>query len=882
MQRSVILIGLITSAIFSSSDILAAAPDRIAADEQVLRAAQIGLDGNSLVEYVRRQKPASERLEKIQALIRGLGDRSYEAREKASKELAGMGLSAVPLLRQAALSSDPEISRRAENCLQQLGRGPDRLPLLAVGAQLGALRQPGIGAGVIFALASCQNLREKSFTPSVTAAAVRLLAWRKPPGAAEVLLDYLPFAPDEGLAEVVEAALAEVALRGRVADPAVLGALTGPDSLRRGAAGVALCRAGGVQMMAFVRPLLHDPEPAVRFRVAMALAELREQEAIPVLMALLTQLGPTQAALVEEFLREIAGEQAPPTSLGITAASRRKCRDDWETWWQGVDGQALMDILRRRTPGDADRDHLLVLIRLLGDDDYFAREQASARLTTLGAMALPVLRQALKDRDPEVVLRAQKCQEIIESSQPPLRQIGVAQVTGLSASPLAIPAVPIYFRSLQLLEKDAGATIPCATARLLAFRKPPKAAETLLAYLPFSNDEMETEEIESALIALAFVDGRPNAALIDALDDKIPMRRATAAVALGRAGALPGVPALRQLLKDPEPRVRLRVALTLAELKDKEVIPQLIALLTDLPEDLAWQAEDVLYRIAGEQAPREILGLEDASRKKARNAWAAWWRQNEARIDLADLEKTPRLLGYTVVAEYTHGQNGRVFELGLDGKPRWTVEDIPWALEAQVLPGNRLLLAEYYTQRVTERNLKGEVLWQKQLSEHPLNVQRLANGNTFIATQSTMTEVDRSGEKIGGVVRPGILMAQKLRGGRIAFIDSKGMFSLLDSFGRELKSFPVGAAQSYCSFQILPNGNVLVPLSGSNQVVEYNSQGKQVWKALVQRPTCVVRLPNGHTLASCRDFQLVVELDRSGKELWQYKSSGYPWRAYRR
>jgi HEAT repeat protein len=877
MHRSVIFVGLILSALLLSGQIFGADPDLIAADERLLQTARIGTDGPSLVEYFRKQKPAGEQLEKIQALIRRLGDRSYEVREKASKELAGVGYSAAPLLRQAVMSSDPEISRRAENCLQQLSRESGHFPLLAVAAEAGIFRQPN-GTGVIFALLGYQDLREKFFNPSMTAAAARLLGWRKPPGAAQVLLDYLPFAPDEALAEEVEAALAEVAVRGHGAEPAVLAALTDKVSLRRAAAGVALCRAGLAPMISLVRPLLHDPEPTVRLRVAMVLAERREQEAIPVLIALLTQLGPAQAAQVEEFLREIAGEQAPPTSPGITADSRRKCRDAWGAWWQGLDGQALLEVLRQRIL----EDRVLGLIRQLGDDNYFVREQASARLTALGAMALPVLRQALKDRDPEVALRAQKCKEIVEARHRPLMQVGIAQVTGLSASGLGIPAALVHLRCLQLVEPDGTATIPSATARLLAFRKPPGAAQTLLAYLPFADDEMQTEEIESALVALALHDHRPNDALIAALEDRIPIRRTTAAAALCRAGALPDVPAIRQLLKDPDPRVRLRVALTLAELEDKEVIPLLITFLTDLPEDLAWQAEDFLRRLAGEEGPTVTLAMDDTSRRMARNAWTAWWSRNETRLDLAILAKTPRLLGYTIVAEYTDGQNGRVLELGPNGKPRWTVENIPWPLEVQVLAGNRLLLAEYYTQRVTERNFKGEVLWQKQLSERPLNVQRLANGNTFIATQNALTEVDRSGEKIAGVIHAGILMAQKLRGGRIAFIDSKGMFSLLDSSGRELKSFHVGAAQSYCSFQILPNGNLLVPLNASNQVVEYDSQGKQVWKARVQRPTSVARLPNGHTLASCRDFQLVVELDRSGKEVWQYKSSGYPWRAYRR
>jgi hypothetical protein len=74
----------------------------------------------------------------------------------------------------------------------------------------------------------------------------------------------------------------------------------------------------------------------------------------------------------------------------------------------------------------------------------------------------------------------------------------------------------------------------------------------------------------------------------------------------------------------------------------------------------------------------------------------------------------------------------------------------------------------------------------------------------------------------------------------------------------------------------------VLPLTEQNLVSEFDAQGKRVWEAAAHRPTSAVRLTNGHTLISCRDSQLVVEVDRSGKEVWRFKSTGYPWRAYRR
>ena len=68
---------------------------------------------------------------------------------------------------------DAEIARRADDCLRQLERVEKR----------------------------------RATGPGVTSAALRLLAVRKPAGAAEALLDFLPFADHETLVEEVETAL---------------------------------------------------------------------------------------------------------------------------------------------------------------------------------------------------------------------------------------------------------------------------------------------------------------------------------------------------------------------------------------------------------------------------------------------------------------------------------------------------------------------------------------------------------------------------------------------------------------------------------------------------------------------------------------------------
>src|SRR5262249_2295189 len=104
----------------------------------------------------------------------------------------------------------------------------------------------------------------------------------------------------------------------------------------------------------------------------------------------------------------------------------------------------------------------------------------------------------------------------------------------------------------------------------------------------------------------------------------------------------------------------------------------------------------------------------------------------------------------------------------------------------------------------------------------------------------------------------------------------------LDAGGKELKSFAVGNFQRFCGFDVLPGGRLLVPLTGSNEIVEYDGNGRVLRKLSAKEPTAVERLPNGHTLVASRNSQQVVELDRGGRVVGEYKARGYSGRAHRR
>ncbi|HEV3235511.1 MAG TPA: HEAT repeat domain-containing protein, partial [Gemmataceae bacterium] len=496
-----------------------------------------------------------------------------------------------------------------------------------------------------------------------------------------------------------------------------------------------------------------------------------------------------------------------------------------------------------RTLGQSDRERIVGLIKQLGDDSFQVREKASADLIALGPIAVSYLERAANDADPEIVRRAADC----------LRQIDRGTSIGLVA----------------------------AAVRLIGVRKPAGAVPVLLAYLPQAEDESVADEVRSSLAAVAVTDGKPDPVLVEALTDKVASRRGAAAEALCRAGAKDQLNAIRKLIKDPEPSVQLRVGLALVALKEKEAIPVLIELMGTRPYEEVWPVEDLLLRMAGDKAPHVDLGGDENNRKKCCEAWASWWAKNEATVDLAKIQESAPLLGYTLVILL---DAGRIIDLDEKNKPRFTLESLEFPLDAQMLPGERILVCEHNGNRVTERNRKNEVIWKHEVQE-PIMAQRLPNGNTFIATRSELTEVTKDHKAIFSYTRPDgdmFMKAIKLRNGDVAYLVNQGKYVRMDTAGKELTTFPAAVQTFGGRLEVLPNNHVLVPFLQANKVVEFDTKGKPVWEAAIDQPVAAVRLPNGHTLMTSMHQNRAFEVNREGKQIWEFKAESRVTRAFRR
>jgi hypothetical protein len=164
----------------------------------------------------------------------------------------------------------------------------------------------------------------------------------------------------------------------------------------------------------------------------------------------------------------------------------------------GTDGLALLEYLRSRVPSEADQERARRYIKQLGDDSSEVRENATEELIRLGVAARPELRRAAKDNDVEVATRARRCLDKIAAGEGP---------DGLVAA-----------------------------LRMVAFKRPPGAAEVLLALAPIVTDEDDARELRNALAAVALKTGQPNNIVEQALQDRDAARRAAAAAALGKDG----------------------------------------------------------------------------------------------------------------------------------------------------------------------------------------------------------------------------------------------------------------------------------------------------------------------------------------------------------
>jgi hypothetical protein len=521
-----------------------------------------------------------------------------------------------------------------------------------------------------------------------------------------------------------------------------------------------------------------------------------------------------------------------------------------------VDAVSLLGYFKQRTFADPDPKELERLVEQLGHDDFAVREKAHAKLLTMGTMALSGIKQGETNPDQEVRLRTADLRAKIESTNDPRTQ--------------------------------------SAMIRLIAFKKPAGAAETLLNFLPFTADASVLEEISRSLSVLAIEKNKASVLLLDCLGDKHLIKRAIALEVLAGTKNKEYADTFRKNLKDPAPEIRFRAGLGLIELREKEGLPVLVESLKHLGPDQSWKVEDVLLRLAGEEAPSVSLGADNASKNACHDAWNKWFVAHSDKLDLKKLDEARPMLGKTLIVQMGNRivggrpvafNQGMVYELDRQKKELWKFNSTHYPVAAQVLGENKVLVAEFTAGRITEYTFKGEAKWTHPCGGNPLGVERLANGHTFFYTPNRIVEIDRNNKEVFTFNRPNndIFRAKILKNQDVVFITNTGMVTRMNRQQKVLKSFQVPPiSRQFGNFDVLPNGNILVPAYQNSKVTEFDGDGRTVRSWNFQLPSGVQALPNGNILVFSEQTRRVAELNRQGNEVMSHAADGQIFHASRR
>jgi hypothetical protein len=528
-------------------------------------------------------------------------------------------------------------------------------------------------------------------------------------------------------------------------------------------------------------------------------------------------------------------------------------------------GPKLIDYLKQRTLSDAERGKIAAVIERFGADDFEVRVKATQEIERFGPAAVGPLKAAERNPDPEIAYRASL--------------------------------------ALKKLETVPHSAVAAAAVRAVVKLKPEGAAAALIGFLPLADDESVAEAIRTALIALAVNNGRAEPALVAALSDPTPLRRAAAYVALTEGGPeteririKDAYPQLKKAVlneSDPEAKFTGLWSLTLTT-REKEYVPELINLIPKVGRGRIWQIEDLLLQLAG-QHPKDGRFLKSPeSLARSRDAWLGWWKEKGEKLDLLTFNFKPRILGYTDVIEmdYRGYGQGRIVSYGPDMKEKWRITNVMNPTDMKLTPEGHIYVVESNNNIVSLRMTNGTVIRSHNVYQQPLNLSLLPDGGFVVVCRNNIFEFDKDFKQRWVYQRPNydIMAGCRLPNGETLFLTNlfQGINAFrLDDKGKEIadatKRHTFGRIQNLHSLDVIGEDKVLV--CEFDKVAEYDlNTGKQIWKYTCNAPSSCQRLPNGNTLITLLNQNQVIEVDPSGEVVWDYQAKDglRVARAYRR
>jgi HEAT repeat protein len=681
-------------------------------------------------------------------------------------------------------------------------------------------------------LKECIELLEGKGSETLISSALKVIASEGKAESSEVLFAYLPFAAEEILRNECESTLRGLfTTSGTVFEQT----LTDPNPYKRAVAAEILVRKGNPKQISMAKSLLNDTSSLVRTRLVLAFLEQKDRVAMPTALKLLASDSKDTSSLIETALATLAGELAIQGPKNDDSISRSINQAAWAGWWKSINEQDLLTLLRESTAP----------IAMITEAD-----------------------KVFKDNNIELIKKYINSKSF--KSNPALQAFLLNRAAfDMNIAKLIEPdsnAIKLLLQSNQVTP---------ALIRLITLVRPANAIEIILAYIPSCNDDNIQDLLGECLGLYLNDQNTPPPALIAASTSSIEEIRTFAGRVLAQSPNEIAQKTCTTLLSDSSVRVRFEVARESIKNQNKSAIPVLIEMMTKVPAEKAEAIDQTLRAIAKDKSPES----KNDSKVDAA-AWNTWWQKEGTQLVLTPGFKNQEALKNFLVVESFNQEkkSGRVFLVTPSGKTLWEITNLSNPTDALLLPNNKILITEQGANRITERDTKGNISWEKSAT-NPFLSQRLSNGNIFIASRNKIVEVGRNGNEIFSFSYPNetILAACKTRTNEYALLSYNGVFLKLDSKGNEVSKsrIPFPTNFGINGGAITQNDRVLVSIPTLNKIMEFNFSGQSTWESTITMPGIPTKLPNGNVVAPSLNGSKIVEIQMDGKIIYESTPNSY-------
>ena len=684
-------------------------------------------------------------------------------------------------------------------------------------------------------LKDCIELLEGKGSETLISSALKVIASEGKAESSEVLFAYLPFAAEEILRNECESTLRVLFTTTTTSGTLFEKTLTDPNPYKRAVAAEILVRKGNPKQISMAKSLLNDTSSLVRTRLVLAFLEQKDRIAMPAALNLLASDSKDTSSLIETALATLAGELAIQGPKNDDSISRSINQAAWAGWWKSINEQDLLALLREST---APMEMIADADKIFNDNNI---ELIKKHINSKSFKSNPALQAFLLNR----AAFDMKIAKLIEPDS---------------------NAIKLLLQSNQITP---------ALIRLVTLVRPANAIEIILAFIPSCNDD-NIQDLLGECLGLYLNDQNTiPPALIAASTSNIEELRTFAGKVLAQSPNEIAQKTCTTLLADSSVRVRFEVARESIKNQNKSAIPVLIELMTKVSAEKAETIDQTLRAIAKGKSPES---KNDSKMDAA--AWNTWWRKEGPQLVLTPGAKIQETLKNFLVVESFNQEkkSGRVFLINPSGKTLWEIANLSNPTDALLLPNNKILITEQGANRITERDTKGNISWEKSAT-NPFLSQRLSNGNIFIASRNKIVEVSRNGTEIFSFSYPNqtILAACKTRTNEYALLCYNGVFLKLDSKGNEVSKsrIPFPTNFGINGGAITQNDRVLVSIPTLNKIMEFNFSGQSTWESTITMPGIPTKLPNGNVVAPSLNGSKIVEIQMDGKIIYESAPTSY-------